>query len=44
LGQFPGVLWGQAQFAMGFVGLAIESQGGDVGGAAAISVSCSLAK
>ena len=31
LGEFPGLLRGHAQFAMGFVGVAMESQSIDVG-------------
>jgi hypothetical protein len=30
LGEIPGLLWGHAQFAMGFVGLVMESQSIDV--------------
>lgn len=31
LGQIPGLLWGQTQFAMGFVNVAMEAQRVDVG-------------
>ena len=30
LGEFPSLLWGHAQFAMDFVGVAVKSQGVDV--------------